>query len=97
MSFVNGGLPAIGLAPSETSQSTTMIPGSNALGEVIPPHFQFSTNAKSDNCECIWLETVKYLKGNRGKFVMTRSKYFLARLGSMKKEEWVERNLKIYL
>ncbi len=46
MSFVDGGLPAIGLAASKTSPSTTMITRSNTLGEVIPPHFQFSTNEK---------------------------------------------------
>ncbi len=81
MSFVNGGLPAIGLAASKTSQSTTMITGSNALGEVIPPHFQFSTNAKSEDRERIRLETVKYLKGIRGKFGYDNDQIFPCTLG----------------
>ncbi len=51
ISFIDVGLPVIGLAASKTSQSTTMITGSKAHGEVIPPHFQFSTNAKNEDTE----------------------------------------------
>ncbi len=96
MAFVDGGLPEIGLSASKMSQSTTMITKSNALGEVIPPHFQFSTIAKSDNGECIWLKTLKYLKGFWAKFgmdlVMTRRNFsFTLRLnekGGTDREEF---------
>ncbi len=67
ISFIDWGLPVIGLVPSKTSQSIIIIIGSNALGEVIPPLFKFSTNAKNEDCECIWLETVNNLSRVRGK------------------------------
>ncbi len=75
------GLPVIGLAASKTSQSTTMITGSNALGEVIPPHFQFSTNAKKEDRERIWFETVKYLKRVKGKFGFDDEQIFPCTIG----------------
>ncbi len=62
-----------------------MITSSNALGEVIPPHFQFSTNTKNDNQEHIWLKTVTNLKSVRGKFWLEDEQFFFVWLGSMKK------------
>ncbi len=47
VTFYDGSLPVLGAVASKTLQSTTMITGSTALGEVIPPHFQFSTIVKS--------------------------------------------------
>ena len=43
--FYNPLLPQTGRATSKSSLTTTMITGSNALGEAIPPHFQFQTSA----------------------------------------------------
>ncbi len=65
------------------SQSITMITGSNALGEVIPPHFQFSTNAKNEDCEQIQFEKVTYLKRVRGKSGFNDDNFFLVQLGLM--------------
>ncbi len=45
ITFHDGSLLVLGSIAS-ISLLTTMINGSNALGEVIPPHFQFSTTAK---------------------------------------------------
>ena len=39
--------PMVGKATSKSSLSTTMIAGSTAAGEALPPHIQFSTKAKS--------------------------------------------------
>ena len=36
-------LPQVGKTTSKSSQTVTMITGSNAYGEVLPPHFQFMT------------------------------------------------------
>ena len=66
--FYDAGLPSGGVAVSKTSQSTTFIAGSNALGEAIPPHFQFSTTSKSSDTERIRLEVATFMMGVRGKF-----------------------------
>jgi hypothetical protein len=41
-------LPLPGKRTSKCSSTTTMITGSTAAGEALPPHFQFQTSAKSD-------------------------------------------------
>ncbi len=46
--FYDGSLPVIGMIASNSSQCSTLITGSTATGEVLPPHFQFLTAAKSD-------------------------------------------------
>ena len=93
VTFFNGSLPVLGAVTSKTSQSTTMITGSNALGEVIPPHFQFSTTAKSSDREKLRLETVRFMKDVRGKFGHDVEKKFpctfgLNEKGGMDKEEF---------
>ena len=40
-------LPQVGLATSKTLQTVTMITGSNAWGEALPPQFQKMTTAKT--------------------------------------------------
>ncbi len=47
VTFYNGLVPVLRAFTSKTLQSTTMLTGNNALGDVIPPNFQFSTMAKS--------------------------------------------------
>ena len=44
-------LPQPGNGTSKTSSMTTMITGSTAAGEALPPHFQFQTSAKSDDMQ----------------------------------------------
>jgi len=39
-----------------------------ATGEVLPPHFQFSPGAKSDERKHIRIETVRFMKNVTGKF-----------------------------
>ena len=41
-------LPQVGISTSKTSQTITMITGSNAWGEALPPYFQFMTSAQTD-------------------------------------------------
>ena len=51
--FYNPHLPLVGKATSKEGATTTMITGSSAAGEAIPPHFQFSTTAQCDaNEQC---------------------------------------------
>ena len=48
MVFQDPHLPQVGKTTSKTAQSVTMITGSNAWGEALPPHFQFMTNTQTN-------------------------------------------------
>jgi hypothetical protein len=61
-------LPRVGLATSKTSQTMTMINGSNAWGEALPPHFQFMTNAQNDDDIQIRMESVLFMRNIVGQF-----------------------------
>jgi len=61
--FYNPNLPLVGKATSKESACTTMITGSNAAGEAIPPHFQFQTSVKSQENEQCRLEAAAYFRG----------------------------------
>ena len=50
------------------SLTTTLITGSTAAGEAIPPHFQFSTKAQIAEMEKLRVELVAYMPHVRGKF-----------------------------
>ena len=43
--------PQLGKATSKSALTTTMIGGSNAAGEPIPPHFHFQTSAQTPDAE----------------------------------------------
>ncbi len=92
--FFDGGLPTHGIVASKSLQSKTFITGSNAIGEVLPPHFQFMTNAKSSENERIRLETVQYMKGVRGQFGFLSKQIFPCMFGLNEKVRWTRRNLK---
>jgi hypothetical protein len=47
--FFNLKLRQLGRGVLKSSLTTTMITGSSALGEALPPHFQFQTLAKSED------------------------------------------------
>ena len=49
-------LPLPGKRTSKCSITTTMITGSTASGEALPPHFQFQTTAKSDETQRIRID-----------------------------------------
>ncbi len=80
VTFYDGSLPVLGMIVSKTSQSSTLITGSTAAGEALPPHFQFSTTAKSERCKRISLETVRFMKNVRGKYSHDEVKIFPALL-----------------
>ncbi len=62
VAFYDGSHLEHGLKASKSSQSTMPITGSTSAGEVLPPHFQFSTTAKSEEYEHVCLEPVKFMK-----------------------------------
>jgi hypothetical protein len=42
--------------------------GSNAYGEALPPHFQFTMSAQTDEGKMIWINCTRYMKKVRGEF-----------------------------
>ncbi len=68
ITFIDGGLPVLGIVSPMSSQSTTLITGRNAPGEVIPPHIQFYSSAKSDDKERIWIQIVIFDDGKSAPF-----------------------------
>eukprot|EP00804_Cyclotella_cryptica_P024959 CCRYP_015507-RC/>CCRYP_015507-RC protein AED:0.06 eAED:0.04 QI:0/0/0/1/0/0/2/0/553 len=61
-------LPNLGKATIKTSMSTTMITGSTAAGEPMPPHFQFSTTAQSEDTQRVNIRMRTFFPKIRGKF-----------------------------
>ena len=59
------------LATSKSALTSTMIAGSTAKGEALPPHFQFQTKAKTEDKERIRVEVAKFTLDTRGKFGLT--------------------------
>jgi hypothetical protein len=49
MQYANPNLPNADTARSKTSNACTIVWGSNADGELIPPHFQLPSKAKRNN------------------------------------------------
>jgi hypothetical protein len=60
--------PVVGLATTKSSSTSTLITGSTAAGEVLPPHIQFPTKAKSADTERINIDVIQYVQKVRGKF-----------------------------
>ena len=53
--------PQLRKATSKSELTPTMIGGSNAAGEPIPPHFQFQTSAKTPDAEALHIECIHYM------------------------------------
>ena len=58
--FYHRKLPQLRKAKIKTSTAITMIGGSIAAEEPVPPHFQFPTKAKSEETMIMRTETVAY-------------------------------------
>jgi hypothetical protein len=63
-------LPQVGITTAKTAYSSTMITGSNAYGEALPPHFQFTSSAQTDEGKMITEDCICYMKKVRGVFGM---------------------------
>jgi hypothetical protein len=59
--FYNPNLSCTGNAQSKTSDQCTLIFGSNALGQPLPPHFQLKTNAKIQERIKIRLDVLEHI------------------------------------
>lgn len=78
-------LPQVGISTSKTSKMTTMITGSNAWGEALPPHFQFMTSAQTEEGERIRNEYVWYMHRTIGTFGLGKQKSLPVSLGMNEK------------
>jgi len=65
---------------SKSSVTITLIAGSSAAGEAIPPHFQFPTRAKGENAK-IDVQVYEFVKGVLGKFGCEQAKVWQSTIG----------------
>jgi hypothetical protein len=68
MVLYNPQFPQVGKATTKTAFTTTMITGSNAAGEALPPHLQFPTKAKSKDMMRLDYDMVEFTGLVRGQF-----------------------------
>ena len=86
-SWEDSRLPRVGKSMSKTSQTTTMIGGTNALGGALPPHFQFSLNAASEERMQIRTEAAIFFKQVLCKFGMKEEVSLCCTVGANEKGE----------
>jgi hypothetical protein len=84
--------PQLGKATLKSALSTTMISGSTAAGEPLPPHFQFQTAAQSAEGEAIQIECIHYMLDVRGTFGHPTEQSFPILLGLNAKGGWTMMN-----
>jgi len=60
--------PMVGKATSKSSLTTTMITGSTAAGEALPPHIQFATKAKTPDAMRLDFDVVEHVPQVLGRF-----------------------------
>jgi hypothetical protein len=63
-------LPQVGITTAKTAYLLTMITGSSAYGEALPPHFQFTSSAQTDEGKMITVDCIRYMKKVQGVFGM---------------------------
>ena len=68
MVFTSPDIPGGGTATNESGCSSTIICGSNAAGEALPPHFQLKTLAKHDSNQKISVDWFLHAANVVGKF-----------------------------
>ena len=83
--FFNASMSRAGTPSSKSSVTHTMITSATASRESLPPHFQFSTRAKTDEHAIIKLEVMKWMKNVRGRFGNGEERVWPVTLGMNKK------------
>jgi len=90
-------LPQLGKSTSKTSQTTTMITGSNAWGEALPPHFQFMSSAQTEEGKQIRDESVLFTRRIVGKFGLKEETTLPVTLGVNEKGGMDDGEFSLYL
>ena len=68
ITFYSPNLPNLGKATIKTSAATTMITGSTAAGEPMPPHLHFSVMAQSEDTQCVNIRMSAFFLKIKGTF-----------------------------
>ena len=79
--FYYGGLPNLGNQSIKNSLSTTMITGSTAAGDAIPPHFQFSTAAQTADTHRFRYDALEFMLMVKGKWGHENETAFMPSFG----------------
>ncbi len=58
VTYYNVCFPQLGKATSKSAPTTTMIGRSNAVGKLIPPHFQFQKSAQTHDAKALCIECI---------------------------------------
>jgi hypothetical protein len=95
--FYDKHFPQLGKATSKSALTTTMISGSSASGEPIPPHFQFQTAVQTAEAESIRIKTIRYMLDVRGIFGHIAEQSFPILLGLNNKEGMDEEEIFEYV
>ena len=89
MTYYNVCFPQLEKVLSKLALTTTIISGSTATGELLPPHFQFQTLVQTAKNGAIWIETVHYMLNVQGTFGHEAKQSFSILLGIKNKEGWM--------
>ena len=97
VSFYDPALPNLGRVASKSSTTATVICGSSAFGEAMPPHLQICTTAKTCERQKIQLELLQYLSTARGQFGHLAPQCFPVTIGMNEKGGMDEEEFGKYL
>ena len=97
VTFYNPGLPQVGLGMSKTAITTTLITGSSASGEAIPPHFQYSMSAKCPDTQRLMMESAIYASDVKCKFGLPEETYCPVSYGMNEKGGMDQEEFKKYV
>jgi hypothetical protein len=90
-------LPQSGRPTGKSGLTTTLITGSTAAGEAIPPHFQFSTRAKTTDKMKLRMEMVTFMPDILGRFGCTEERNWPISFGVNAKGGMDEEEFEKYL
>jgi hypothetical protein len=93
--FYNPNMPRPGSSTNKSSLSLTLIVGGTAAGEMIPPHFQLTTDGQNEELQVWNTSIIKYIHDVYGRFGYDNCKYHpctfgMNERGGMNKEEFEE-------
>ena len=90
-------LPQTGKTVSKSSVTYTFIGGSNAAGEALPPHFQFSTTAKTGERQRIKTDVAEHMHQVFGRWGFDEERWMSVTFGMNEKGGMDDEELEKYL
>jgi len=91
--FYDPKMPCPGSSTNKSSLSLTLIVGGTAAGELIPPHFQLTTESQNEEVQAWSISIIKYMHDVNGQFGHDHARYHpctfgMNERGGMNKEEF---------